>query len=127
MLHYHSKGKAKDSIKPDELRQQSSCDCNNTSLKFNSNNNNSTDGGSVTKLLSVSDKGCSCVCLFRDSLSGWHSHEAASQSRETSGGSATASHSNLKRLKNSSGHASSMNTLNCGRHHIPLGVGCSRY
>ena len=125
MLHYHSKGHVKDNVKADELDQWSSCDCDNTSLKFNTNGNNNTDGGLAIKLLSVSDKGCSCVCSFSDGLSGWCSHEAASQSRETSGGSATASHSNLKQLKKLRGHVSSMHTLNDSHHQIPLGLGCS--
>ena len=117
MLHYRKKGFAKN--KTNELRQQLSCDGSITSL--NTNSNNST-GGSETKLLSISEKGCTCVCSFGNGLSSWCSnHEAVSQSREISGSTTTiASHKQLK-----SPHASSLSALNGGHHHIPLGLGCS--
>ena len=123
MLHYHKKDATKN--KTNELCQQSSCDGSITSL--NTNSNNST-GGSETKLLSISEKGCTCtcVCSFGSDLSGWcSSHDAVSQSREMSGSVTTiAPHSkSLKQLK--SPHTSSLNALNGGHHHIPLGMGCS--
>lgn len=120
MLHYHKKerGPAK---KVNEPRQQLSCD------SLNTNSINNTGGGSETKLLSLSEKGCACTCVhsFSSGLSGWcGSHEAVSQSREAGESVTTvAPHSNLKQLK--SPHASSMNALNSGHHHIPLGLGCN--
>lgn len=112
MLHYHKKGGVKN-----KTPQQLSCDTSITSLNTNSNNSNT--GGSETKLLSFSEKSCTCVCSFSDGgLSGWCSHEAVSQSRETSGTTTFTHHSNLKQLK--SPHTSSMNALNSSHHHIPL-------
>ena len=120
MLHYHKKGFAKNKAK--ELRQQLSCDSSITSsLNTNSNNN---AGGSETKLLSISEKGCTCVCSFGSALSSWcSSHGAVNQTREINGGAATtiAPHKQLR-----SPHASSLNALNGGHHHhIPLAMGCS--
>ena len=114
MLHYHKKGGAKN--KTNELHQQLSCDGSSASMNTNSNSNTE---GSETKLLSVSEKGCVCVCSFSDSLSGWcNSHEHG-----RAGSTTSIPHSNLKQLK--SLHTSSMNALNSSHHHIPLGLRCS--
>ncbi len=115
MIHYHKKDPSKKGA--NKPCQQLSCDSSIISLNTNSSNNNANAGGSETKLLSISEKGCSCVCSFGNGLSSWcgsTSHEAVS-------------HSNLKQLK-SAPHASSMNALvmNGGHHHhISLGLGCS--
>lgn len=114
MLHYHHK---QPSTKKGTNDQQLSCD---SSLNTNSSNNNA--GGSETKLLSISERGCSCVCSsFGNGLSSWcGSHEAVSQHSST-----IAPHSNLKQLK--SPHSSSLKTLvmkGGHHHHIPLGLGC---
>jgi hypothetical protein len=112
MVHYHKKDLTNCKKGTNEPRQQLSCDSSIVSLNTNSSNNNANAGGSETKLLSISEKGCSCVCSFGNGLSSWcGSHEAVS-------------HSNLKQLK-SAPHASSMNALVMHHHHIPPGLGCS--
>ena len=106
MLHYHKKG---------ESCQRSSGD-DRYIISLNTNGNCNNTEGSKTELLSLSERGCTCVCSLSEGLSGWCSDTTANRHREvtTSASTATAARSNFKRLKEL--HTASMNALNYSSH-----------
>ena len=88
--------------------------------------------GSESKLLSVSEKSCNCVCSFSYGLSGWSGCEVDNQMSSSVCGAVSHSVSSTKppAVGGSSLRASSMNALlstvsGNHHHHIPIGLGCS--
>ena len=113
LLHHHKKGQQNGNSEPTKHQESSN--------GISSSSDASSRGGSESKLLSVSEKGCTCVCSFNNGLSGWCSHEAVDKLQGRDG--STASHSNLQMC-----HTTDRNTLlntTRSRHHIPLGLRCS--
>ena len=140
LLHHHEKGQLDNNVSEprpySNVTRQNSCNC--VTLNFSSSNNigGRVEGGSESKLLAVSEKGCTCVCSFSNALSGWCSHETVNKASENSNNSKLPPlSSGIKQSMPGTLRTASVNALladtrinssiSGDHHHIPLGAGCS--